>query len=86
MCVRAYVLSCVFVNLHNYNVIQVISDHIPSQSNSATDTSVSVAKTTLTVTITEKPDVKFTTGQNEGSSPEKGEFQLYHRNRNKSCT
>ena len=72
MCVRVYVLSCVLIILHNYIVIQVTSDHIPSQTNSATDASVSVAKTTPTLISTEKSDVKFTSGQNKGSSPEKG--------------
>ena len=72
MCVRAYVLSCTLIILHIYIVIQVISHHIPSQTNSGTDASVSVAKTTPTLTSTEKPDVKLTSGQNEGSSPEKG--------------
>ena len=72
MCVRAYVLSCVLIILHNYIVIQVTSDHIPSQTNSGTDATVSVAKTTPTLTSTEKPDVKLTTGQNKGGSPEKG--------------
>ena len=57
--------------------VQVSSDHMTSQSNSATDSSVSIARTTITVTSTEKPDVKFTTGQNEGSDSEKGELYLY---------
>ena len=72
MYVRAYVLSCVLINLHNYIVMQVTSDHIPSQTNSGTDASVSVAKPTPNLTNTENPDVKLTTGLNKGSSPEKG--------------
>ena len=68
-------VACVFDNV--CIAVQVSSDHMTSQSNSATDSSVSIAKTAITVTSIEKPAVKFSTGQNEGSNSEKGELYLY---------
>ena len=68
-------VACVFDNV--CIAVQVSSDHMTSQSNSGTYSSVSIAGTTITVNSTEKPDVKFTTGQNEGSNSEKGELYLY---------
>ena len=57
-----------------YVVIQVSTDHTKSQSDSATDTSVSIVEATPTATSTAQLDVKFAEGQDEGSSPEKSEF------------